>query len=320
MKQAIKLFLAIATFIATANIGIAQTPYDDFAPSSKKREMLKLPETTFRAYNTDTTKETRYIELDKESLVLSYYNQNGTVIKQAFLKPTDFKFLSVDPAAKKNPFVTPYAFVNNNPIIYTDPDGNDWILVTGNQAQWYGGKTGDKSNLLQVFKASSGNDHARLFNKQIINLQQAKYQYVKGGGPTPEGLYSINLKPDPNRIAEIDKNTNQLLRSSEGGIEKIPGNGSSDWGSNRAYLYPIKVTGATTKERDNDTYYLHDSQKGFTHGCTECETEIFTRLKEYRKAGNKDIDVVVKYPSPEHKTNGGTKKETKKSEHRPSIE
>lgn len=53
---------------------------------------------------------------------------------------------------------------------------------------------------------------------------------------------------------------------------------------------------------------MHDSEKEYSHGCTECETQIFDRLRDYRKEGNKQIEVIVNYPNPEHKTNGGTKK------------
>ena len=82
-------------------------------------------------------------------------------------------------------------------------------------------------------------------------------------------------------------------------------------GENRAKLDPIEVTGAESSERDNDSYYLHDSEKGFTHGCTEVETELFDDLKQYRADGNDNIKVVVSYPNPEHTTNGGTKRDEK---------
>jgi hypothetical protein len=80
-------------------------------------------------------------------------------------------------------------------------------------------------------------------------------------------------------------------------------------GKNRAHLEPVKVTGATSKERDNNSYYLHDSQKGYTHGCTEVDGKLFDQLKDFRSQGNTKIDVIIDYPAANHKTNGGTKKE-----------
>ena len=53
---------------------------------------------------------------------------------------------------------------------------------------------------------------------------------------------------------------------------------------------------------------MHNSTKGFTHGCTEVETTLFDMLVFYRERGHKKIDVRVQYPSKNHKTNGGTKR------------
>ncbi|GAA3934506.1 hypothetical protein GO495_29995 [Chitinophaga oryziterrae] len=239
---------------------------------------------------------------------------------------------NIDPMAHKYPHASPYNFVENNPISRIDPDGADWILSTGNKVYWYGGKYGDKSNLLSVFKATSGMDKTQKITtmpngtkiKETMSTQQAKYQKYPQVGPTPEGKYKINLKPDPDRIAEADLKTADLKRSPDGGIEKIPkyvpnpnkpgfGWEYSDWGENRARLEPVNVTGATPQDRDLNSFYFHDSQKGYSHGCTECETGLFDKLKEYRSEGNQVIEVKIQYPTPEHKTNGGTKKETTKT-------
>ena len=102
-----------------------------------------------------------------------------------------------------------------------------------------------------------------------------------------------------------------FLRSKDGGIEQLiftkeDGNKYyyPAWGEQRALLqpYPGKVTGATPSERDNYSYYIHNSEKCYTHGCTEVESDLFEHLKDYRDAGNKKIDVVIEYPTDQHKT------------------
>jgi len=132
MKNAINKIFVVAAFAATTHVAIAQTPYDDFAPSETKKEMLKLPDVVFRAYNEDTTNAIKYVELDKELLVLKYFSQNDTLISQVQLEPRDFKWLSVDPLAKDYPNWSPYAAFANNPIYYIDPDGRKFINFDAN--------------------------------------------------------------------------------------------------------------------------------------------------------------------------------------------
>lgn len=231
---------------------------------------------------------------------------------------------NIEPLIKKYPSNSSYLVFGNNPVLFADPDGMDWILSTGNRIYWYSGKTGDKSNLLQTFKATSGYKGPDIYGKQW-DLQNSKYQKIKNGGPTSEGKYHINLKPDPDRVAIADTKTGEIMKNKDGGIEKLPsfvenpnkpGSGwtYSEWGRNRAALVSDNVTGASNTERDNNSFYLHDSEKGYTHGCTEVQTELFDKLKEYRNAGNDKIDVVVKYPSKDHNTNGGTKASSKKKD------
>ena len=132
MKTAIKTILVVVAIATTTKMTIAQTPYDDFAPSGKKKEMLKLPEATFKAINSDTASKIKFIELDNESLVLKYYGKDSLLIAQTQLQPNDFKWLSVDPLTGKHADYTPYGFCANNPIRFIDPDGRDWVDGNGN--------------------------------------------------------------------------------------------------------------------------------------------------------------------------------------------
>ena len=235
-------------------------------------------------------------ELDEETGMYYY--------EARYYKPP--VFTSRDPMFEKYFWMTPYAYCANNPVKYVDPDGEDWVLSTGNKVYWYAGNKGDKSTLLYTYNASSGyqNDDTK------EDYRQAQYQNLRDKGPTPEGEYFINLVPDPERKAKIGNN-GALLRSNVGGIEQLVftnDDGSEffypDWGYQRALLqpYPGKVTGAKSTERDIYSFYMHDSQKCYTHGCTEIESEFFDQLKAYRDAGNKRIDVVIEYPNEQHKT------------------
>jgi hypothetical protein len=55
-------------------------------------------------------------------------------------------------------------------------------------------------------------------------------------------------------------------------------------------------------------FYIHDSTKGYSHGCIEVESSIFKHLREINKLSNKkSVLMKVKYISG-RPTNGGTKK------------
>ena len=64
------------------------------------------------------------------------------------------------------------------------------------------------------------------------------------------------------------------------------------WPSTRPRALDV-VTGAKDSERDNKSYYFHDFQKGYTHGCTEVEKGLFDKLNEHREKGNTRIDVIT---------------------------
>jgi hypothetical protein len=198
-----------------------------------------------------------------------------------------------------------------------DPTGMDWILATGDKVYWYGGDYGNTDDLRYTFNASSGSDKARKTTTtadgtktvEDIDVRYAEYQSFSNVGPTPEGKYELSLEEDPDRTAEIENG--QLKRGN--GIEKIPENEPvpdqpgyvydfSNWGKNRVRMQPLKVIGATSKQRDLNSFYFHDSEKGYSHGCTEVQGEFFNVLQDYRSAGNAKIEVRVAYPSPKHHT------------------
>jgi hypothetical protein len=132
MKTATKTILVVMAIATTTKITFAQTPYDDFAPSGKTKEMLKLPEATFTAYNEDATSSVKYVELDKETLTLKYFGKDSLLIAKTQLQPNDFKWLSVDPLTNKYPNYSPYVAFANNPVYYVDPDGRKFVNFDAN--------------------------------------------------------------------------------------------------------------------------------------------------------------------------------------------
>lgn len=131
------------------------------------------------------------------------------------------------------------------------------------------------------------------------------------------------MKPEP----ETAQMKNGEIVSGQGkGIQSLvgmtdpsqPGKtfSSPAWGENRINLIPVDVkqpienkkTPSKEDDRDLGSFYFHDSTKGESSGCHEIETNFFDDLKKFRAEGNEVLEVMVKYPSKNHSTNGGTEK------------
>lgn len=216
---------------------------------------------------------------------------------------------SMDPLCEKYYNISPYAYCGGNPVNAIDPDGMDWLQARGDSVFWYGGELNDMSELKYSFASTSGYAEYDKNGDVLESYQKAKYQFLENTGPTPEGVYEINLEPSPTRHAKIIDN--QYIPNNLGGIEMTDyeENGirhsSSAWGRFRARLTPISVN--KNIKRNIKSFYLHDSTKGYTHGCIEVESLLFDLLINYRE-NNSSIKVKVQYPSSNHITNGGTKR------------
>jgi hypothetical protein len=179
-----------------------------------------------------------------------------------------------------------------------------WILSTGDKVYWYSGNYGDKTKLMYVFNASSGNT----LDRSVLS------QRMIDKGPTVEGDYVIDIKPEPQpaiiKIVGKDsygRNRFDLERNTKAGIERIISNPpvynfENSWGHNRVRLIPTLETALkiTSFGRNKDTFYLHDSEKGYTSGCTDVSSRFFNVLEEYRtKMKENDeikVKVMVRYP------------------------
>lgn len=187
-------------------------------------------------------------------------------------------------------------------VAYFQHISSIWLLYDGQHIFVYSGSYGQRGTPIDSYKATSG----------LPGSQWAREMKSRDAGPVPEGKYWILLLPDPNRIAKSDPKTGDLFSNPKGGIEKIPDFYDSPlmharirypgWGKTRARLFPDKTT--NTFGRSN--FYLHDSHKGFSHGCIEVEPGLFLRLLAARKNFTK-IALMVDYPNDNTFTNGGTK-------------
>jgi hypothetical protein len=125
-------------------------------------------------------------------------------------------------------------------------------------------------------------------------------------GPIPQGVYTFLAELDPMGTATYDPKSEKLVDTREG-IQNIPPGTpvSVPWGKHRVRLTPLSGGIAS-----RGGFYLHDSDKGHTHGCIETEEAFFRMLIAYAKDPAKSkrrLTLKVAYSSPNAATEGGTK-------------
>lgn len=112
---------------------------------------------------------------------------------------------------------------------------SDYLVYNGTQVNWHS----SDGTIIASYAATSG----------LPEYQNSMFQDVKDAGPIPEGNYTINLAPNPDRIAKADPRTGEILRGD--GIQKIPEEfvtrdgrvfNYPGWGSMRVALSPHSRT------------------------------------------------------------------------------
>ncbi|MCP4325543.1 MAG: DUF2778 domain-containing protein [Alteromonadales bacterium] len=147
------------------------------------------------------------------------------------------------------------------------------------------------------FKATSGLPGSQLPKNQCI----------------PEGFYKIFL--GNHGLAKDDgKGICKLMPS--WGIQSISSGKKAgecepywaNWGKNRARMEPADLaTKSKCSPIKRGGFYLHDSTKGYSHGCIEVETRIFPLLRAFNKATKNNTIVIKVQYNKGVATNGGTK-------------
>jgi hypothetical protein len=158
------------------------------------------------------------------------------------------------------------------------------------------------------FKATSG----------MVAFQMPIYQCNPDAGPIPEGLYSLQLKEDTRPARNDGTDSCTLVPSTL--IQRIPrGNEAGEcepywanWGFHRVRIEPADDLTKRRCSHRRAGFHIHDSTKGFTHGCIEVEGAFFSVLHavasriRHSRTARASLLLRVAYV-PGRPTNGGTK-------------
>jgi hypothetical protein len=177
------------------------------------------------------------------------------------------------------------------------------------------------------FNASSGlrEKNVRMFRSDgwifvfVEDYRCTWYQTIKDRGPVPNGVYKVATTVPKHPFATYDEKTCSIYNSFS--VQQIPRGGDitdhpttdtagscepywANWGFNRTALMPLGWNAAPHRSG----FYLHDSAKGYSHGCIEVDQAFFsTKLYPIaKKHPGIDIRLVVKYSSDDFHTYGNT--------------
>jgi hypothetical protein len=167
------------------------------------------------------------------------------------------------------------------------------MLFNGQEIHWFGNG---------IYKATSG----------MPGYQKPAFQCEKDRGPVPEGAYYIPLIEGNNAK---DDGTGVCRLKPSWQIERIPRGASAgacepywaNWGHNRVRFEPAD---AATRHKcliSRGGFYLHDSTKGYSHGCIEVQGSFFSSLRMHLKRTTKRrLTLKIQYIAG-RATYGGTK-------------
>ncbi|MCU0391490.1 MAG: M91 family zinc metallopeptidase [Thermoflexibacter sp.] len=157
---------------------------------AQKKDSVQLKRTVFEAPKEIAGFKVRYATLSKGRYQEFFSNDTiqqigsvlfnrvtgevvSEVVKDSLYFPADVvsRWWSVDPLAKKYPELSPYVFVENNPLLNIDPDGRDVIIYYK-----------DENNKQQQFVLNGKTDLSALPNNEFVKSAVAAYQYMQSKG------------------------------------------------------------------------------------------------------------------------------------------
>lgn len=118
----------------------------------------------------------------KEKIDEAYGEGNAYDFGARIYDPRIGRWLATDPLAAKYPFVSPYQFVNNSPLILIDPNGKEWINAYDAEVESLNKQLLDNPNDKKLQKALvEATDNQAAVNQIIGELKTndvALYNYI----------------------------------------------------------------------------------------------------------------------------------------------
>jgi hypothetical protein len=152
--------------------------------------------------------------------------------------------------------------------------------------------------------------------------QRPADQCLPDAGPIPKGTYYLQLHVESHKYATDDGTSRCNLTVGEG-IQYIPRGGDpanapkgalagkcepywANWGWRRVRLEAADTVTARACMPRRGGFYIHDSSKGYSHGCIEVDSSFFTKLMNFA-SHTRQRRMLLKVSYKTSTTYGGTK-------------
>jgi RHS repeat-associated protein len=252
-----KLFIFVLVLLLTLRLSAQHEPIQPFEQElGVKVKILTLSNGKYQeTFANDTLLRIGTVMYNQFTGEVVTVIENDTMYGEYNLRPEVVsRWLSPDPLASKNPTWSPYVAMNNNPILYIDPDGRDAIISIRPGANGANGTI----TVTLVFNAQTGSLTNAVTEKAVTS-----FQHTWGNG-SANGVGNGTYTGSAFKDVEIDGQKynvsyNLVLRESDNPA-------TANEGQNTLTIIPDTETGRTSNYGGGQLEYRKGQDKGTTFG------------------------------------------------------
>jgi len=252
-----RVFTFVFAFVIWSSLSAQHEPIQPYEELGIKVKVLTLSNGKYQeSFPNDTLQRIGSVMFNRVTGEVVSVVDRDTLYGEYDLRPEVVsRWISPDPLAAKNSIWSPYVAMNNNPILYIDPDGQDAIISIRPGVDGANGTI----TVTLVFNVQTG-----ALNNSVMEKALSSFQHTWGNGSTKyagNGTYAGAAFKD----VEIDGQMynvsyNLVLSESDNPMA------ATNEGQNMLTVIPDSETGSTSNYGGGQLAYRAGQDKGTTFG------------------------------------------------------